>query len=104
MNGPFQSRVLIAKYGARPLTSRSEASIVLQNIGQARHVVLDFDGITHVGSDFVDEIFHVYAERHPDVRLAYMNVTPKVRRAIKDAVACKRQEQIGSKERYAEFL
>ena len=94
MNGPFQSRVLIAKYGARTLTSRSEADIVLHDIGRARHVVLDFDGVTQVGSDFADEIFHVYAKRHPDVRLAYMNVTPNVRRVIKDAVASMRQEQI----------
>ena len=95
MSGAFQVRLPVADYGAQGLTSRSQAHSVLRDIRRSRDVVLDFAGVKQIGSEFADEIFHVYAEKHPAVHLAYMNVTPGVRRAIKNAVACRREDAHG---------
>lgn len=49
--------------------SRSEAKRLLANLERFREVVLDFHGVRTVGQGFVDEVFRVWARKHPDVRL-----------------------------------
>ena len=87
MSGPVQRWMSVADYGTPNPTSRSRAHRILEDIGQAREVVLDFEEVQQIGPAFADEIFHVYKGQHPEVHIAYMNVTPAIRRAIKDAVA-----------------
>ena len=87
MNGVIEIRVPLAAYGPTRLKSRAVADSVLEDVGRAREIVLDFTGIGQIGPAFADEIFHVYAEAHPGVHLSYMNAAPDVRREIKKAVA-----------------
>ena len=94
MSGPVQRWVSVADYGAPDLTSRSRAHRLLKDIGQSRDVVLDFEKVQQIGPGFADEIFHIYKEQHPEVHIAYTNVTPAIRRAIKDAVVNLHQDQI----------
>ena len=43
-----------------------------------RNVVLDFKGVEAVGQGFVDEMFRVWASRHPNTRLDPINMVPPI--------------------------
>ncbi|MEO8604811.1 MAG: DUF4325 domain-containing protein [bacterium] len=51
------------------LVSRSEAKRVTARLADFRHVTLDFSGVDIVGQGFCDEVFRVFARRHPEVAL-----------------------------------
>ena len=51
------------------LVSRSEARRVTERLTDFRSAVLDFSGVDVVGQGFCDEIFRVFARRHPEVAL-----------------------------------
>ena len=43
------------------LVSRSQAKWVMNRATQFKTVILDFEGVVHVGQAFVDEVFRVFA-------------------------------------------
>jgi len=49
--------------------SRSQAKRVVHGLDRFREVVLDFEGVALVGQGFADEVFRVWASRHPEVLL-----------------------------------
>ena len=49
--------------------SRSEAKRLVANLDRFRQVVLDFRGVKRVGQGFVDQVFRVWARKHPEVQL-----------------------------------
>jgi anti-sigma regulatory factor (Ser/Thr protein kinase) len=51
------------------LVSRSEARRATARLTDFREAVLDFSGVETVGQGFCDEIFRVFARRHPEVKL-----------------------------------
>lgn len=51
------------------LLSRSEAKRVVAGLERFEHITLDFQGVTHVGQGFVDEVFRVFASAHPRIEL-----------------------------------
>lgn len=51
------------------LVSRSEARRVTERLAEFTRVVLDFGGVETVGQGFCDEVFRVFALRHPEVAL-----------------------------------
>jgi anti-sigma regulatory factor (Ser/Thr protein kinase) len=59
--------------------SRSQARRLLQNIEKRFKVmVLDFDKVPTVGQAFADEIFRVFASRHPDINIQCINMNDAV--------------------------
>ena len=60
--------IRLLDYGVR-FISRSEAKRLVRGLERFREVRLDFTGVEGVGQGFVDEVFRVWARRHPDVRL-----------------------------------
>lgn len=64
------------------LVSRSQAKWVMNRATQFKTVVLDFEGVVHVGQAFVDEVFRVFATAHPQIRLRTMGMTPEVARMV----------------------
>ena len=59
--------------------SRSQARRLLQNIEKRFKVmVLDFDKVPTVGQAFADEIFRVFASRHPDITIQCINMNDAV--------------------------
>lgn len=58
--------------------SRSEARRLLHNLDRFREVELDFEGVQGVGQGFADEVFRVWANDHPEVRL----VPTRMNRAV----------------------
>jgi anti-sigma regulatory factor (Ser/Thr protein kinase) len=65
------SRVVVKlfEHGVR-FVSRSEAKRLLAGLEKFREVVLDFAGVEGVGQGFADEVFRVWANQHPEIRLS----------------------------------
>ncbi|MBT5232008.1 MAG: STAS-like domain-containing protein [Methylococcales bacterium] len=47
-----------------------------------RTVILDFDGVDSIGQAFADEIFRVFAVRHPEIELIHTKANIKVTKMI----------------------
>ncbi len=80
--------VKLAAYENEKLVSRSQAKRLLTRIERFTNVVLDFNGVGSIGQAFADEIFRVYAKKHPEIMLlpVEMNddVTMMVNRALSE--------------------
>lgn len=59
--------------------SRSQARRVLVNLDQFRSIVFDFDKVPMVGQAFADEIFRVFHDRHPKIKLKPINMNEAVK-------------------------
>ena len=64
------------------LVSRSQAKWVMERATQFKTVILDFEGVAHVGQAFVDEVFRVFAVAHPEIQLKTMGMTPAVAQLV----------------------
>lgn len=58
--------------------SRSQARRVLSGLEKFKSVILDFDRVSGVGQAFADEIFRVFASRHPDIAIVPKNMNEAV--------------------------
>lgn len=65
------------------LVSRSQAKWVMDRATQFKTVILDFEGVEHVGQAFVDEVFRVFATAHPEVRIQTTGMTPGVEKLVR---------------------
>jgi anti-sigma regulatory factor (Ser/Thr protein kinase) len=83
--------VALAKYGDENLVSRSQAKRLLARVDRFAEVLLDFSGVKSVGQAFADEVFRVFANAHPNVRLIPIGANAEVNRFIKRALATKEQ-------------
>ena len=79
--------VALAQYGDENLVSRSQAKRVLARTDKFTEVVLDFKGVTEVGQAFVDEIFRVFRQSHPDVHLFPVNTNENIDWMIRRTLA-----------------
>jgi anti-sigma regulatory factor (Ser/Thr protein kinase) len=74
--------VELAQYGDDKLISRSQAKRLLARIELFKIVMLDFAHVPAVGQAFADEIFRVFAQRHPEIELIPVHTSSEVRRMI----------------------
>lgn len=74
--------VRLALYEGDQLISRSQAKRIMNRVERFRHVLLDFDGVETVGRSFADEIFRVFARRHPEIDIQPINMNSLVRKEI----------------------
>ena len=77
--------VKLAKYGDDQLISRSQAKRLLARVELFKTVVFDFTGIETIGQAFSDEIFRVFAQRHPEIELVPIHANSQVKRMIERA-------------------
>jgi hypothetical protein len=75
--------VRLAKYPNEQLVSRSQARRVLARFENFSEVMLDFEGVPEIGQAFADEIFRVFANMHPQVKIIPVAMSPAVERMIK---------------------
>lgn len=68
--------------GERSMVSRSEARRLANRLEDFESVIIDFSGVEMIGQGFADELFRVWAGRHPQVALEVANVVPAVERMI----------------------
>lgn len=74
--------VRLAQYGDERLVSRSQAKRLLARIDRFKVVIFDFSGVESVGQAFADELFRVFGNQHPDVKLMALNANENVNRMI----------------------
>ena len=59
--------------------SRSQARRVLVGLEKFKVVLFDYEKVPMVGQAFADEIYRVFQELHPDIRLENENMSEGVR-------------------------
>jgi hypothetical protein len=74
--------VKLMRYGDDNLISRSQAKRLLARFDRFKIVMLDFSGIASVGQAFADEVFRVFRNKHPEVKLVPMHTSSEVRQMI----------------------
>lgn len=77
--------VRLAQYGDDKLVSRSQAKRLLARIDRFKIVIFDFKEVDSIGQAFADEVFRVFASKHPGIELHEMNANADVTRMIKRA-------------------
>lgn len=60
------------------LISRSQAKRLLLGLEKYKIITFDFKGVREVGQGFVDQIFRIFAQRHPEIQMIYVNANPAV--------------------------
>lgn len=78
--------VKLSLLGDERFISRSQAKRVLRNLEQFQSVMFDFHGVAAVGQGFVDEVFRVFAQRYPEIKLSYRNANEAVEFMIRRTV------------------
>jgi anti-sigma regulatory factor (Ser/Thr protein kinase) len=74
--------VRLAQYGNDQLVSRSQAKRLLARIELFKVVLFDFTGIPGIGQAFADEIFRVFAQRHPEIHLFPIHANADVKKMV----------------------
>ena len=74
----FQKTNVLVKLLQRDYVSRSEARRLVANLEKFSEIVLDFRDVKSVGQGFADEVFRVFANRHPAIKIATENTNPAV--------------------------
>ena len=75
----------LAALGEDALISRSQARRIVQRVHRFREAALDFAGIRTIGRGFADEVFRVFANAHPHVRLIALHANEQVLAMIRRA-------------------
>lgn len=58
--------------------SRSQARRILTGLDKFKTIILDFDRVTTIGQAFADEIFRVFQQRQPDIKIIPINMVKSV--------------------------
>ena len=74
----FQKTTVLVKLLQQDFVSRSEARRLIANLEKFSEIVLDFRGVKSVGQGFADEIFRVFASRHPAIKIKTENTNPAI--------------------------
>ncbi|OGH12181.1 MAG: hypothetical protein A2857_03335 [Candidatus Levybacteria bacterium RIFCSPHIGHO2_01_FULL_36_15] len=59
--------------------SRSQARRILAGLEKYKTIVLDFDKVKTIGQAFADEIFRVFQQRHPEIKIQPINMIEPVK-------------------------
>lgn len=78
---------MLLKLLQRDYVSRSEARRLLANLEKFREIVLDFRDVKSVGQGFADEVFRVFARRHPGISISARNANPVIDAMIRHVAA-----------------
>ena len=69
----------------RSYVSRSEARRLVASLEKFREIELDFRDVTSVGQGFADEVFRVFASRHPEIAIGVRNASRPVAAMLQHA-------------------
>ena len=81
----FQKTKVLVNLLRGDYVSRSEARRLLANLERFSEIVLDFRGVQSVGQGFADEVFRVFAARHPAIAISTVNTNPVIDAMIRHA-------------------
>jgi len=77
----FSKTEVVVSLGLLPgetYVSRSQAKRILFGLEKFSRITLDFKKVSTVGQGFVDEVFRVFQNKFPNVRIAYINANENV--------------------------
>jgi hypothetical protein len=77
--------IKMAQFAGQRMISRFQAKSVLAPIGEFKVAAFDFAGVGMIGQAFADEIFRVFHDSHPNIRLEVLNAGPEVLNMIRRA-------------------
>ena len=69
--------------GEENLVSRSQARRLLTRFARFKEVMLDFDGVSYIGQAFADEVFRVYKNQNPNVKIVALRANDDIKAMIK---------------------
>ena len=75
--------VNLLQYGEENLVSRSQARRLLARFERFKEVLLDFEGVQMIGQAFADEIFRVFHQEQPGIKLVWVRANADVERVIR---------------------
>ncbi len=78
--------VKLTQYGDDNLVSRSQAKRLLARIDRFKVVVFDFEGVDSIGQPFADEVFRVFAKKHPEIEITRIHANAEVNKMISRAL------------------
>lgn len=81
--------VRLTEYGDDKLVSRSQAKRLLARIDKFKTVIFDFTDVESIGQAFADEVFRVFANRHPEMELVPIHCNADVSQMICRALSHK---------------
>ncbi len=79
----FQKTKVLVRLIQPDYVSRSEAKRLLTNLEKFKEIGLDFRDVRSVGQGFADEVFRVFAQRHPGIVIHPEQASPAVLAMIK---------------------
>jgi hypothetical protein len=69
----------------RSYVSRSQVREILSGLEKFKIIVFDFDKVPLIGQAFADEIFRVFHNRHPQIKLEAINMNDAVKFMVERA-------------------
>jgi hypothetical protein len=81
------NRIIILKDIGGYNLARSEARRILSGLEKFHVVTLDFDRVETVGQGFADEIFRVFTNSFPKIKIVPINMNKEVQFMVTRAVA-----------------
>lgn len=75
--------VFLSAYGEENLFSRSQAKRLLARFDLFKEIILDFYMVESIGQAFADEVFRVFQQQNPGIRLYPMRANEQIEGMIK---------------------
>jgi anti-sigma regulatory factor (Ser/Thr protein kinase) len=75
--------VKLLRIGGESLVSRSQAKRLLARCRGFKEVMLDFEGVKEIGQAFADEVFRVFRNQNPSIRIVWTRANRDVEQMIK---------------------
>ena len=85
--------VRLAQYGNEKLISRSQAKRLLERVDRFKTVLFDFAEVETIGQAFADEVFRVFVNEHPHIKILPINANDDVKQMIKRVTSDSSPEQ-----------
>ena len=77
-SGFTRTRIPLRQYFETVPVSRSQAKRLCSRLDRFREVELDFEGLTWIGQGFAHQVFVVYQNEHPEIKLIPLNMNEDV--------------------------
>jgi hypothetical protein len=88
--------IALGNYPGEQLVSRSQAKRILARFEEFSEVLLDFQDVEEIGPAFADEIFRVFRNQHPEIKIIAIRAEPDVQNTIDRAMLGSDDSEQGS--------
>jgi biotin operon repressor len=82
----FERTRALVKLFHKNYVSRSEAKRLLHGLDKFKEILLDFKGVTSIGQGFADEIFRIFVNEHPTIKILPVNLRSTLQPVINHVI------------------